>query len=93
MKSRLYERAGVREYLAAVVAGERIVWKELVDGQFEAIEPSPDGVLRSRCFPGLWLDQAALWDRDQARLFAALHLGLASPEHAEFVARLAAARR
>ena len=41
----------------------------------------------------LWLDPGALFAQDWNGLFAALDRGLASPEHAEFVARLAARRR
>ena len=52
-----------------------------------------DGLYRSKAFPGLWLDPAALSRRDLAAVLAALERGLASPEHAEFVARLAAAAR
>ena len=43
---------------------------------------------RSKVFPGLWLDPEALIRGDTAALQAALQRGLASPEHADFVARL-----
>ena len=92
-KSRLYERAGVREYIVAVARAKHLMWKQRVEGKFEPVEADADGILRSRCFPGLWLDPAALWRQDQARLFAVLHQGLASPERAAFAERLAAARR
>jgi hypothetical protein len=45
---------------------------------------------RSQVFPGLWLDPHALFDDDSERLFATLDRGLATPEHAAFVADLAA---
>ena len=51
-----------------------------------------DGLYRSTVFPGLWLDPVALLQGDQRRLRAVLDLGCATPEHAAFVARLAAAR-
>ena len=89
-KSRLYERTGVREYIIAVVPSKQLIWKELVAGKFQLVEPDADGILRSRCFPGLWLDPAALWSQDRASLFAVLQQGLATPEHAAFAARLAA---
>ena len=44
-----------------------------------------------RTFPGLWIDSAALFGNDHDRLMATLQQGLASPEHAAFVQRLAAA--
>ena len=46
-------------------------------------------MIRSRVFPGLWLDVKALLKGDLARVLAVLQQGLASPEHAAFVKRLA----
>jgi len=45
-------------------------------------------VIRSEVFPGLWLDADALLRRDRKRLLSVLRQGLASPEHAAFVAKL-----
>lgn len=89
VKLKLYERMGVREYLIAVVGKKNVIWNELTPSGYRALEPGGDGILRSRCLPGLWLDPAALWRLDKARLHAVLQQGLASPEHAAFVARLA----
>ena len=50
-----------------------------------------DGIARPRTFPGLWVDSAALFDRNYGRLMSTLQQGLASPEHAEFVRKLTAA--
>jgi hypothetical protein len=47
---------------------------------------------RSTAFPGLWLDPQALLTGDRKRLREVVDLGCATPEHAAFVARLAAAR-
>jgi hypothetical protein len=44
--------------------------------------------LKSLGFPGLWLDAAALVRNDLAAAVVAANLGLASPEHAEFIAQL-----
>jgi hypothetical protein len=51
-----------------------------------------DGIYRSHVFPGLWLDPIALIVGDTRRLRAVLDLGFGTPEHAQFVARLARAR-
>ena len=40
-------------------------------------------------FPGLWLDTAAVWTINLQQMNSVLQLGLATPEHAEFVAQLA----
>ena len=92
-KLRLYERSGVREYIIARTAKQRIVWRELVDGGYEEVAPDADGVFRSRVFPGLWLDSAALFDCDLAGLNATLQRGLVTPEHAAFARDLAARKR
>lgn len=59
------------------------------------LPPGEDGIRRSVTLPGLWLDSAALIGGDMARVLDVLQQGLASPDHARFVARLrrAAARR
>ena len=88
-KLRLYERMGVREYLVAVISQAKFIWHEWTASGFRTLEPDADGILRSRCFPGLWLDAAALWRHDNARLLAVLQQGLDSPEHTAFVVRLA----
>jgi len=89
-KKRLYERMGVREYLIALPRDAELVWFELSSAGFAPIPPGADGILRSAFFPGLWLDPEALWNLDLARINAVLQQGLATPEHAEFAARLAA---
>jgi Uma2 family endonuclease len=88
-KKRLYEKAGVREYLIAVPRDRELVAFTLTPLGFQPLEIDPDGVFRSRYFPGLWLDTHALRTLDPARMNAVLRQGLASPEHAEFAARLA----
>ena len=88
-KLRAYERNGVREYVVWRTRDEAVDWFDLVDGRFARREADADGLLKSRVFPGLWLDVAALVDDDPARLLAAVDRGCASPEHAEFARRLA----
>lgn len=87
-KKRVYARVGVREYLVAQAYEQRVDWWELREGVFTPLPLEADGTLRSRVFPGLWLDPAALWAGDAAALLAALHRGLADPAHAAFVERL-----
>ena len=92
-KFRLYERVGVHEYWVAVVPEARLIWYEWIKGSFCAREPDADGVYRSRSFPGLWLDTEAFWRRDGARVQVVLGHGLATPQHAAFVASLAAKKK
>jgi Uma2 family endonuclease len=88
VKRRVYARNGVQEYLAAQAYEQRIDWFVLREGVYEALQPYSDGILRSEVFPGLWLPENALWDGDLARIMAILQQGLASAEHAAFVAQL-----
>jgi Uma2 family endonuclease len=87
-----YQRNGVGEYLVVITEDQREVrWMSLVEGRFQPIPPDPaDGLLKSRLFPGLWLDPAALLAGDLPKLFAAIDRGCVTPEHADFAARLAA---
>jgi hypothetical protein len=67
-------------------------WFVLREGRYEKLPVGTDGILRSTVFPGLWLDPTALLKGDLAMVLAVLQRGIQSPEHAEFVARLARAR-
>jgi len=82
---------GVREYLIAVPRNEELFAFHLSPEGYEEIALASDGTFRSSCFPGLWLDTGALWSLDLPRMNAVLQHGLATPEHADFVAQLAAA--
>lgn len=85
-----YERGGVREYVVVALRQKQCFWFVSRNGRFEDLPPGADGIIRSEVFPGLWLDPAALLRRDAARIREVLKQGLASPEHAAFVASLAA---
>ena len=87
-KLRLYQRAGVREYITIEIFGKRIVWRKLENAVYVSQQIPPDGVLRSQVFPGLWLDVAAFWDDDGAKMLAALNAGLSSEDHQLFAERL-----
>jgi Uma2 family endonuclease len=92
-KLRLYQEAGVQEYLAVLVWEREVRWHRLSGDRFQVVPAPADGVYRSAVFPGLWLDGAALLAGDLARVLAVLNQGLQSAEHTAFVAQLAARRR
>lgn len=89
VKLPIYREHGVREYVVWRVMDEAVDWFALRGDHYESLAAGADGVLRSEVFPGLWLDPGALIAGDGPRLVAALQEGLASPEHAAFVERLA----
>ncbi len=89
LKYRQYERFGVKEYVVWRTQTQKIDWfHRNEEGLFVRLEPREDGVLCSMVFPGLWVDPVALIARDEKRVFEVLQLGLASAEHASFVAKL-----
>ncbi len=87
-KLNAYRRNGVREYIVWRVLDREIDWFVLHDGRYEPLPPTSDGLLRSKVFPGLWLDPAALISGDLARVLAVVQEGVTSHEHADFAARL-----
>jgi Uma2 family endonuclease len=88
-KLRLYQRAQVPEYLTLETMRKKVIWRQLIDGAYVPIQPDFDSYLKSRVFPGLWLDVEALWSFDLNRLASAVEAGTHTPEHAEFVKKLA----
>ncbi|HVX59171.1 MAG TPA: Uma2 family endonuclease [Pirellulales bacterium] len=92
VKYDLYQSARVPEYLAVLLYEREIRWHVLVDDAYQLLPPDADGLWRSRVFPGLWLDGQALLTGDTSRVLARLQDGLQSPEHAQFVERLAERR-
>jgi Uma2 family endonuclease len=87
-----YDAAGVREYIVALVETNAVVRFARRRGRLAERPADPDGIIRSTVFPGLWLDPAALFAPDTRRLTAVLREGLATAEHAAFVAKLEAKR-
>ncbi len=87
-----YEQAGVLEYVVFELDPDRVHWFSRRGDRFVNLLPGADGIYRSEVFPGLWLDPAAFYAEDLDGLVAVLEQGVATPEHAAFAARLAAAR-
>ncbi|HZL91070.1 MAG TPA: Uma2 family endonuclease [Pirellulaceae bacterium] len=87
-KKLVYEKSGVREYLIWRTLDNSLDWFVASDGKFVPLAPDADGLLKSRAFPGLWLDPQVILSRDKTRLLDALKRGLASAEHAAFVEQL-----
>jgi Uma2 family endonuclease len=87
-KLHVYRRNGVREYVVWRVLNREIDWFVLRAGQYERLSLDANGLLRSEVFAGLWLDPAALVQGNLARVLAVVQQGIASSEHAAFVARL-----
>jgi Uma2 family endonuclease len=89
-KKAVYEAAGVTEYLFIGIDPREIRWFVLRDGTYQEMAAGEDGFYKSEVFPGLWLDPKALFEGDLDGLAAGLEQGLASDDHARFVAELRA---
>ena len=86
-----YERAGVPEYIVVGINQPVFRWHRRFEGRLVEAGPDLDGVYRSKVFPGLWLDPLALLRGDRRAIRATVDLGMATADHAEFIARLAEA--
>jgi hypothetical protein len=83
-----YRRAGVREYLVWRTEDEAVDWWAREEDEYRPLPVGADGLLRSRTFPGLWLNPQALVAQDGKKVLAVLGEGLASADHETFVADL-----
>jgi Uma2 family endonuclease len=91
-KKAVYLRHACLEYVVLVVHERVVHWFALENGDYVELAADANGVLRSRAFPGLWLDATALLAGDGAKLLATLREGLHSDEHAAFARTLSARR-
>lgn len=87
----VYRRHGVREYFVWRLLEKEIDWFRLDGSEYRPMEADERGILRSREFPGLWLDRAAMLRGDMNSVVAALQEGLTTSQHADFASRLATA--
>ncbi|MEH2377821.1 MAG: Uma2 family endonuclease [Nostoc sp.] len=88
-KKRAYRRNGIQEYLVWQVFEQRIDWFHLEAGEYISLHPDAAGVIQSRVFPGLWLDQSALVSGNMQQVLSVLQAGVNSIEHQTFVQQLA----
>lgn len=90
VKKTAYRRHGVKEYIVWRVFDRALDWFYLSSLESDYVKLADDnsGVIKSPTFPGLWLASEALLQGDTAQVFAQLQAGLATDEHAAFVAQL-----
>ncbi|WP_414570670.1 Uma2 family endonuclease [Nostoc sp. CCY 9925] len=88
-KKKVYRRNGVKEYIVWRILENQLDWFCLENGEYISLEPDINNVIKSRIFPGLWLDVQALCTGEMTKVLAILQQGLSSEEHAEFVQSLA----
>jgi Uma2 family endonuclease len=87
-KKRAYRRNGIPEYIVWQVFDRKVDWFCLEEGDYVSLPVDPDGTIRSRVFPGLWLAVEDLLAGNMVRVLAVLQAGLAAAEHSGFVQQL-----
>ena len=87
-KLKAYRRNRVQEYIVWRVLDEEIDWFSWQDEEYVQLPMDDNGVIRSRVFPGLWLNVKALLSNDVTKVRDTLRQGLKSKEHAAFVREL-----
>jgi Uma2 family endonuclease len=89
----VYRRNGVREYIVWRTFDNAMDYFILRGSEYVRHVHDEHGKFKSEVFPGLWLDATNLLNGDLAAVLKHVQEGIASPEHAEFVARLKAAEQ
>ena len=89
-KLRIYQSAGVREYIVWRTHDNHIDYLGLAQERYVPLPGDADGLVRSEVFPGLWLDTLALCRGDLAAALSRLEEGTNSPAHRHFVKQLMA---
>ena len=88
-KKNMYANKGASEYLVWRTEDEEVDWFSLQSGRYVLIDANSDGTLRSKVFPGLWLQPQILLKADLPALFRLLDESTCTAEHAAFVQRMA----
>lgn len=88
-KKNAYRRNGVQEYIVWQVLEQKLDWFYLEKGDYLSLPIDADGILKSKTFPGLWLAVEDLLAGNLQRVLAVVQEGTRSPDHTEFVQKLA----
>lgn len=86
-KFRVYEKHGVKEYLLWNTEAGTITWYARHKDKFVPMKSNRAGILKSKIFPGLWLEVAAMREGDMTQVMKTLYEGLASAPHRQYVKR------
>lgn len=92
-KYRVFEKNGIREYIVWRVEDDEIDWFHLKRRKYQRLAKTKDGLFKSKVFPGLWLDPAAIIAGDMIKVLDVVQKGIASPEHRRFVEKLQARKK
>ena len=91
-KKKAYRRNAVREHIVWQMFENKLDWSVLEDDEYVSLPCDEDGVLRSRAFPGLWLDIEALLQGDMQTVLSVLQQGMNPSGHVAFLHSLESVR-
>lgn len=80
-KFQVYQKQGVKEYLLWNTQANDITWYGRGRSKFVPMKAGRDGVIKSKVFPGLWLNRTAMLQGDMALVLKTLQEGLESKVH------------
>lgn len=78
-KKKAYRRNGIQEYIIWNAYDNQLEWLKLVDGLYQPLPETTDGILRSAVFPGLWLAVEDLLNSNMIAVLNTLQAGLQAP--------------
>ncbi len=84
-KKWVYRRNGVKEYIVWQIFENKLAWFLLENGEYISLDTDTNGIIKSRVFPGLWLDVDALLAGKMTQVLTSLQQGLNSQEHQYFL--------
>jgi Uma2 family endonuclease len=87
-KKWVYRRNGVKEYIVWQIFENKLAWFLLENGEYISLDTDTNAIIKSRVFPGLWLDVDALLTGKIAQVLTVLQQGVNSQEHQDFLQRL-----
>jgi Uma2 family endonuclease len=77
-KKKAYRRHGVQEYIVWQILENKLNCFSLQNSEYVSLEPDTDGIIKSRVFPGLWLDLHALRAGEMTKVLAVVQQGFHS---------------
>lgn len=83
-KLKAYERNQVQEYIVWRVYDNQIDWFCLNQGKYSQLIPNEDGVIKSKVYPGLWLNSPALLTGNLLKVLEVLEQGMNTQDYQDF---------
>ncbi len=87
-KLKAYRRNQVQEYLVWRVDDNEIDWFRLKDEKYLKLQADEKGIIKSKIYPGLWLDINALLNGDLVKVLEILKQGIDTYEHQNFCQKI-----